>query len=72
MSENNIYPDLKINGRLFPLWIIKNFKKYKLNLIIKKEEEDFVRENMDVTFSDDDSDLNNLIRFPGPKPDRVH
>jgi len=40
MSENNIYPDLKINGRLFPLWILKNFKKYKLNPIIKKEGED--------------------------------
>jgi len=45
---------------------LDNFRK------IKKEEEDFVRENMDITFSDDDSDLNNLIRFPGPKPDRVH
>lgn len=40
MSENNIYPDLKINGRLFPLWILKNFKKYKLDPIIKKEGED--------------------------------
>ena len=45
---------------------LDNFRK------IKKEEEDFVRENMDITFSEDDSDLNNLIRFPGPKPDRVH
>lgn len=40
MTENNIYPDLKINGRLFPLWILKNFKKYKLDPIIKKEGED--------------------------------
>jgi len=40
MSENNIYPDLKINGRLFPLWILKNFKKYKLDPILKKEGED--------------------------------
>ena len=40
MSENNTYPDLKINGRLFPLWILKNFKKYKLDPIIKKEGED--------------------------------
>jgi superfamily II DNA or RNA helicase len=37
MSENNIYPDLKINGRLFPLWILKNYKKYKLEPIIKAE-----------------------------------
>ena len=37
MIENNIYPDLKINGRLFPLWILKNYKKYKLEPIIKEE-----------------------------------
>ncbi len=39
MSESK-YPDLKINGRLFPLWILKNFKKYKLDPILKKEGED--------------------------------
>ena len=39
-ENNNLYPDLKINGRLFPLWILKNFKKYKLDPIIKKEGED--------------------------------
>ena len=37
MTENNTYPDLKINGKLFPLWILKNFKKYKLDPIIKEE-----------------------------------
>ena len=38
MSENiNIYPDLKINGRLFPLWIMHNFKKYKIDPIIRVE-----------------------------------
>lgn len=40
MSESSVYPDFKINGRLFPLWILKNFKKYKLDPIIKKEGED--------------------------------
>jgi len=38
--ENSVYPNFKINGRLFPLWILKNFKKYKLDPIIKKEGED--------------------------------
>lgn len=37
MTENNTYPDFKINGRLFPLWILKNFKKYKLDPILKIE-----------------------------------
>ena len=40
MTENNIYPDFKINGKIFPLWILKNFKKYKLDPIIKVEGED--------------------------------
>jgi superfamily II DNA or RNA helicase len=40
MTENNTYPDLKINGRIFPLWILKNFKKYKLDPILKIEGQD--------------------------------
>ena len=40
MNENNTYPIFNTNGRLFPLWILKNFKKYKLDPIIKKEGED--------------------------------
>ena len=40
MTENSIYPILKINGRLFPLWILKNFKKYKLDPILKIEGQD--------------------------------
>ena len=40
MSENNIYPEFKLNGRVFPLWILKSFKKYKLDPIIKKDGED--------------------------------
>ena len=30
MSKQNKYIDLKINGRLFPTWVLANFKKYKL------------------------------------------
>jgi superfamily II DNA or RNA helicase len=32
--------DLRNNGKLFPIWIMKNFKKYKLPDIIIKENED--------------------------------
>lgn len=32
--------DLKINGRLFPTWIMKHFKKYMLPEIIRKDGED--------------------------------
>jgi hypothetical protein len=39
-KEKNKYPNLKINGRLFPVWILKNFAKYKLPEIIIKDDED--------------------------------
>ena len=39
-KEKNIYPNLKINGRIFPIWILKNFAKYKLPEIIRKDDED--------------------------------
>lgn len=36
MRDKSLYPDLKVNGRLFPLWVLQNFKKYKLDPILKK------------------------------------
>ena len=39
-SQRNQYVDIKNNGRLFPTWILKNFKKYKLPVIIRGENED--------------------------------
>ena len=39
LPRNN-YPDFKVDGRLFPLWIMQNFKKYKLDPILRKEGED--------------------------------
>jgi superfamily II DNA or RNA helicase len=38
MSEDNKtnFIDLKINGRLFPLWVLANFKKYKLPPVEKQ------------------------------------
>jgi hypothetical protein len=39
-KEKNVYPNLKINGRIFPIWIMKNFAKYKLPEIIRKDDED--------------------------------
>ena len=40
MSNENNYIDLKTNGRLFPVWVLHNFKKYKLEPIIYKSNED--------------------------------
>ena len=38
MSKTNI--NLEQNGRIFPNWIMKNFKKYVLPQIVRKEGED--------------------------------
>jgi superfamily II DNA or RNA helicase len=35
-ETNNNFIDLKVNGRLFPLWVLANFKKYKLAPIEKQ------------------------------------
>jgi superfamily II DNA or RNA helicase len=41
MSNENNYIDLKtLNGRLFPIWVLDNFKKYKLQPIIYDSKED--------------------------------
>ena len=39
-KDKNAYPNLRINGRIFPVWILKNFAKYKLPEIIRKDDED--------------------------------
>jgi superfamily II DNA or RNA helicase len=38
MTDN--YIDLKINGRLFPVWVLHNFRKYKLPPIVRDNNED--------------------------------
>ena len=40
ISQKSKYIDLRINGRLFPSWILKNFKSYKLPEIIRKDDID--------------------------------
>lgn len=35
MEDTNKYPDFKVNGRVFPLWILQNFRKYKLKPIVR-------------------------------------
>lgn len=39
-DRQNRYIDLKVNGRLFPSWVLANFPAYKLPEILKKEGED--------------------------------
>ena len=39
-NRNKRYIDFKVNGRLFPSWILKNFKRYKLPEVFRKDGED--------------------------------
>lgn len=39
-NRHNNYPDLKLNGKLFPSFILHNFPQYKLPEIVKIEGED--------------------------------
>ena len=39
-KQKYTYPNLKLNGRIFPIWILKNYAKYKLPEIIRKDDED--------------------------------
>lgn len=42
-EENKLYnttPSFKVNGRMFPLWLLKNFKKYILPEIVMEEGKD--------------------------------
>ena len=39
MSHNS-YINLKVNGRLFPSWLLLNFKKYKLPEVLQIEGDD--------------------------------
>jgi len=45
-NPNNSYIDLKINGRLFPSFISMNFKKFKLEEIVRNISEDPCKQEM--------------------------
>jgi superfamily II DNA or RNA helicase len=39
-TKTNRYIDLRINGRLFPSWVMANFKKFKIPEVFRKDDED--------------------------------
>lgn len=76
MSQHrNKYIDLKINGRLFPSWILANFKSYKLPEIMKTTDEDpcFRKSKLELRkyqlflskFLDFNSNYQNLLIYHG-------
>ena len=51
------YPEFKVDGRIFPLWILHNFKKYKL--------EPFISSNLDDCNikKNDDNEKNQILEL---------
>lgn len=49
---NNNLIDLTVNGRIFPLWIMKNFKKYKLPEIIRDKSIDPCNLNKNINYNE--------------------
>ena len=47
--RKNKYIDLKVNGRLFPSWILANFKKYKIPEIMKTADDPCKKRQIDDT-----------------------
>ena len=51
MNQNNQTINLEVNGRVFPSWVLKNFKKFTLPEIIRKAVE--ILANRKVSFEFD-------------------
>ena len=46
-QKKNKYVDLRINGRLFPSWVLANFKSYKLPDMVKSDDDPCFRKTKD-------------------------
>ena len=61
--------DLQVNGRLFPSWIMKNFKKYILPEIIRKEGEDPCNEKLKKELNTYQKFLGQYLSYKSPFKD---
>lgn len=65
-SKRDKYIDLKLTGRLFPSWILANFKKYKLPDIAKVEGEDPCARNSKEKLREYQEFLGKYLDFSSP------
>ena len=61
--------DLQVNGRLFPSWIMKNFKKFTLPEIIRKEGEDPCNEKLKKEYTMYQKFLGQYLSYKSPFKD---
>jgi hypothetical protein len=61
--------NLEMNGRLFPLWILKNFKEYELPEIFRKEGEDPCNEKFKKEVTKYQAFLGQFLNYRSPFKD---
>ena len=66
MSENI---DLTINGRIFPSWVLMNFKKYQLPEILRKEGEDPCKETFKKELNKYQEFIGQFLNYKSPFKD---
>ena len=64
--KENKYVDLRVNGRLFPSWVMKNFKKYKLEEIFINTAIDPCNVNIKAEFKKYQLFLSSYLDFKSP------
>ena len=63
------YVDLKVNGRLFPSWVVANFPKFKLPEIVKDPNRDVCNEKEKAGFREYQIFISKILDFNGPYKD---
>jgi hypothetical protein len=66
-NQENI--NLEMNGRLFPLWVLKNFKNYELPEILRKDGEDPCNKNFKKELATYQEFLGQFLNYRSPFKD---
>ena len=69
MSSTNKTINLEINGRIFPSWVVKNFKKFTLPEIVRKAGEDPCEEKLKRELTTYQRFLGQFLNYRSPFSD---
>ena len=69
MSSTNKTINLEINGRIFPSWVVKNFKKFTLPEIVRKAGEDPCAEKLNKELTTYQRFLGQFLNYRSPFTD---
>ena len=68
-KEKTKYVDLKVNGRLFPSWVVANFPKFKLPEIIRDPNKDACNEQTKSGFREYQIFISKILDYNSPYKD---